>query len=102
MLLSLQDFPLSACRKWKLVSHSLNVNPFPASFVNWRCTLRLHVVTREEVTVMTWRGELETEPQVRYTANLAHLALLLSKSSSFGPAILQLMNFRIWKFLGNL
>ena len=62
-LLSLNSF-LHVCSKWKLVSHSLNVNPFPASFVNWRCRLQLVEVTREGSTVMTWIGSLDTDPHV--------------------------------------
>ncbi|KAK9828538.1 hypothetical protein WJX72_000650 [[Myrmecia] bisecta] len=47
--------------KWKLISHPLNCNPFPASFVNYKATLTLRPVTVGNQTLMEWDGEFYTE-----------------------------------------
>ena len=42
--------PFAARRSWRIVSHQLNTNPYPAAFLNYRATIRLAEVTIEGST----------------------------------------------------
>ena len=37
-------------RSWRIVSHQLNTNPYPAAFLNYRATMRLAEITIEGST----------------------------------------------------
>ncbi len=39
-------------RSWRIVSHSLNSNPYPGAFLNYRATLRLAEVTLDSSTFL--------------------------------------------------
>ena len=51
------------CRKWQVVSHPLNANPFPGSLLNYKAKLRLYDVTVERQTFMQLECSFETEHQ---------------------------------------
>ena len=53
------------CRKWRVVSHPLNANPFPASLLNYKAKLRLHEVTVDNQTFIEQECSFETEHEVR-------------------------------------
>ena len=58
----------AACRKWRVISHPLNSNPFPGSFLNYKARMRLVGVTMQQVCVLDYEGEFDTEHSVRWTA----------------------------------
>ena len=37
-------------RSWRIMSHQLNTNPYPAAFLNYRATMRLAEITIEGST----------------------------------------------------
>ena len=71
---SLPNLAFCECRKYKLISHPLNTNPFPGAFLNFRAAVRLHEVTRSAATFMEWTGEFDTEPQVPLPSSAAPIA----------------------------
>lgn len=49
-------------RSWQGISHPMNTNPFPASFLNFKATLALAPVTIPgEHTFLDWTMDLYTE-----------------------------------------
>jgi hypothetical protein len=52
---------LSACRAYKLVSDVNSINPFSASFLNYRCTLKLRAVTTSQEALLELNGRFMTE-----------------------------------------
>ena len=52
------------CRKWRVISHPLNTNPFPGSFLNYRGRLRLREVTLNNLTLVELEGGFDTEHAV--------------------------------------
>jgi hypothetical protein len=62
----------AACRKWRVISHPLNSNPFPGSFLNYKARMRLVPVTMQGGALLDYEGEFETEHAVR--SALAHTA----------------------------
>ena len=52
------------CRKWKLISHPLNTNPFPATFLNLKASVLLMEVTRDKSTYMVWTSDFDTDFEV--------------------------------------
>ena len=51
-------------RKWRVISHPLNTNPFPGSFLNYRGRLRLRDVTINNLTLVELEGGFDTEHAV--------------------------------------
>ena len=51
-------------RKWRVISHPLNTNPFPGSFLNYRGKLRLRDVTINNLTLVELEGGFDTEHAV--------------------------------------
>ena len=51
-------------RKWRVISHPLNTNPFPGSFLNYRGKLRLRDVTINNLTMVEMEGGFDTEHAV--------------------------------------
>ena len=52
-------------RKWVLISHLLNENPFAAAFMDWKVQMRLFRVTITSTTLVEWSCTFKTEPHVR-------------------------------------
>lgn len=52
------------CRKWRVVSHPLNANPYLGSLLNYRAKLRLQEVTVENKTFVQLHCSFETEHEV--------------------------------------
>lgn len=52
------------CRKWRVISHPLNTNPFPGSFLNCRGRLRLRDVSINNLTLVELDGGFDTEHTV--------------------------------------
>lgn len=48
-----------------MISHPLNTNPFPGSFLNGKSKLRLRDVTISNVTMLELEGEFDTEHMVQ-------------------------------------
>ncbi|KAK9821593.1 hypothetical protein WJX81_002665 [Elliptochloris bilobata] len=46
---------------WRIVSHSLNTNPYPAAFLNYRATMRLAEVTLDGSTFVEWECSFDTD-----------------------------------------
>lgn len=69
------------CRRYKLVSHPNNLNPFLASFLGYRCSIRLHRVTTENSTFMRIHCAFKTEKEaagiMKATWERIHLDFLL-------------------------
>ena len=53
-----------SCRRWRVISHPLNTNPFPGSFLNCKARLRLRDVTISKVTMLELENEFDTEHMV--------------------------------------
>jgi hypothetical protein len=51
-------------RAYKLVSNKGNVNPFPASFLDHRCLIKLYKVTIKENTFVRVQGSFKTEREM--------------------------------------
>ena len=47
-----------------MISHPLNTNPFPGSFLNYRGRLRLREVTLNNLTLVELEGSFDTEHAV--------------------------------------
>ena len=52
-------------RKWRVISHQLNTNPFPGSFLNYKGRMRLTAVTMQALTLVEFEGAFDTEHMVR-------------------------------------
>lgn len=52
------------CRKWRVISHPLNTNPFPGSFLNYKGRLRLRDVSINNLTLVELDGGFDTEHTV--------------------------------------
>ncbi len=52
------------CRKWRVVSHPLNANPFSGSLLNYKAKLRLQDVTVENKTFVQLHCSFQTEHEV--------------------------------------
>ena len=52
------------CRKWRVISHPLNTNPFPGSFLNYKGRLRLRDVSINNLTLVELDGGFDTEHAV--------------------------------------
>lgn len=48
-----------------MISHPLNSNPFPGSFLNYKARMRLVPVTMQAACVLDYEGEFDTEHSVR-------------------------------------
>ena len=55
---------LPARRKWRVISHPLNTNPFPGSFLNYKGRMRLIGVTMQTLTLLEIEGAFDTEHMV--------------------------------------
>ena len=71
-------FPLirtpSPCRKYKIISHPSNSNPFQGTFLNFRSFLQLREITRGNMAYMEWEGSFDTDFQVGHrTLFLDHI-----------------------------
>lgn len=55
---------LLSCSKWRVISHPLNTNPFPGSFLNYKAKIRLRDVTISNVTFLEIEAEFDTEHMV--------------------------------------
>ena len=66
------------CRKWRVISHPLNTNPFPGSFLNYRGRLRLRDVTINGLTLVELEGAFDTE----HTVSTPPVSTNLSMSDS--------------------
>ena len=52
-------------RKWKLISHPSNTNPFPGSFLNYHATAQVHAVSMtSSLSFVKIKAEFDTELQV--------------------------------------
>lgn len=51
-------------RKWRVISHPLNTNPFPGSFLNYKGRMRLIGVTMQALTLVEFEGAFDTEHMV--------------------------------------
>lgn len=51
-------------RKWRVISHPLNTNPFPGSFLNYKAKIRLRDVTISTATFLEIEAEFDTEHTV--------------------------------------
>ncbi|EIE20414.1 hypothetical protein COCSUDRAFT_43861 [Coccomyxa subellipsoidea C-169] len=47
--------------KWRVISHPLNTNPFPGSFLNYKAKIRLRDVTISTATFLEIEAEFDTE-----------------------------------------
>ena len=56
---------LAVRRKWRVISHPLNTNPFPGSFLNYKGRMRLIGVTMQTLTLLEFEGAFDTEHMVR-------------------------------------
>ena len=77
----------ASCRKYKLISHPDNTNPFPGPFMNYRAVIQLEEVTRGGLAFMKWTGEFDTEPQVSDPAirlSMKESTILKLADSHFG------------------
>ena len=53
---------MSMCRSWQGISHPKNSNPFPASFLNFKATLRLApILIPGRQTFIDWHMDFMTE-----------------------------------------
>ena len=48
-----------------MISHPLNTNPFPGSFLNYKGRMRLVGVTMQTLTLLEFEGAFDTEHMVR-------------------------------------
>lgn len=72
-----------AVRKWQVISHPDTINPFPASLVNYVCTLKLLPVTVGNNTLIDWQGACYVLQVCAKGALLCHICLL-SRASNCG------------------
>lgn len=61
---------LRARRKWVLITHELNENPFFAAFMDWKAQMRLFRVTITGTTLVEWSCSFRTSTQVRFASRL--------------------------------
>eukprot|EP00884_Botryococcus_braunii_P000679 jgi/Botrbrau1/10611/Bobra.154_1s0002.1 len=81
--------------RYKLVSDPNNKNPFPASFLGYRCSIRLHNITTEKATFMrifcAFKTEKEAAGMMKATWERIHLELLQNvKEQSLAPSTAEL------------
>lgn len=51
-------FGVCVFSKWKLISHPLSINPFPASMVNYSCKVQLLEISVNNQTFIEFAGML--------------------------------------------
>eukprot|EP00884_Botryococcus_braunii_P008204 jgi/Botrbrau1/17385/Bobra.0767s0001.1 len=88
--------------KYKVISHPLNKNPFPGSFLNFSTTITLRKITLGNGTFMEWMGEFHTESSLvdtmksdlrgRFEAGFQGLANLMLQQKAVAEQLLPTAN----------